>query len=109
MRHQTMKRRHYWICLLMIGWVMIGMLARAYALERPIIQNQLRQAASTGDRILFTSAEYNVHGLFMMDADGGGQRPLIGTLGFDSSGVFSPDGQWIAFVSARDDDLNGMR
>lgn len=104
-----MKNRRHWICLLLIGWVVVGMLPRAHAAEPPIQQHQLRQDAPTTEHLLFTSAEYNVHGLFMMDADGSGLRPLIGTFGFDSEGVFSPDGQWIAFVSARDDDLNGLR
>jgi len=39
--------------------------------------------------------------LYVANADGSGERPLLGTSGFDYNASFSSDGQWIAFTSER--------
>jgi Tol biopolymer transport system component len=39
--------------------------------------------------------------LFLANADGTGERPLLATSGFDYNGSFSADGQWIVFTSER--------
>lgn len=44
--------------------------------------------------------------LWIMDIDGGNQRQLTYGKQGEASPLFSPDGKWIAFVSARDGDSN---
>jgi Tol biopolymer transport system component len=39
--------------------------------------------------------------LYVANADGSGERPLLGTSGFDYNASFSPDGEWIVFTSER--------
>jgi Tol biopolymer transport system component len=47
--------------------------------------------------------------LFIANADGAGERPLLGAQGvFDYNAAFSPDGQWIVFTSERDSDGTGQ-
>jgi Tol biopolymer transport system component len=39
--------------------------------------------------------------LYVANADGSGERPLLSSSGFDYNASFSPDGQWIVFTSER--------
>jgi Tol biopolymer transport system component len=39
--------------------------------------------------------------LYVANADGSGERPLMPSSGFDYNASFSPDGQWIVFTSER--------
>ena len=39
--------------------------------------------------------------LYVANADGSGERPLLNSSGFDYNASFSPDGQWIVFTSER--------
>src|SRR5207237_7339076 len=39
--------------------------------------------------------------LYVANADGPGERPLLNSSGFDYNASFSPDGQWIGFTSER--------
>lgn len=99
------------ILVLIVFWLVIAIPSHGYpvhATDGLTHQNRVGQASPPTDRILFTSTEFDVHGLFVMQADGSGRRALTETIGFDEGGVFSPDGQWIAFVSQRDDDHNGL-
>jgi len=44
--------------------------------------------------------------LYIADVDGGNERRLMPSSGFDYHGSFSPDGQWISFTTERNGDGN---
>lgn len=44
--------------------------------------------------------------LFIANADGTGERPLLGDGQFEYNGRFSPDGRWLTFTSERNGDGN---
>jgi TolB protein len=52
--------------------------------------------------IMFSSDATPVHSqLFVANADGSGERPLLPLTGMDYSPSFSPDGKWVVFTSER--------
>jgi TolB protein len=52
--------------------------------------------------IMFSSDATPVHSqLFLANADGSGERPLLPLRGMDYSPSFSPDGKWVVFTSER--------
>jgi TolB protein len=52
--------------------------------------------------IMFSSDATPVHSqLFLANADGSGERPLLPLTGMDYSPSFSPDGKWAVFTSER--------
>jgi Tol biopolymer transport system component len=57
--------------------------------------------ASAKDVLLFNRIGPTKSELYVANADGSGERKLIGTTGFDYSARFSADGQWIVFTSER--------
>ncbi|HYM13407.1 MAG TPA: hypothetical protein VEU62_21895, partial [Bryobacterales bacterium] len=52
-------------------------------------------------RILFNRIGAAETGLFVADADGRNERPLLPSTGLDYNASFSPDGRWIVFTSER--------
>lgn len=52
-------------------------------------------------RIAFTRLENNTFEIYTIRPDGSGLRQLTHSHGTDAHPVWSPDGQWLAFVSAR--------
>jgi TolB protein len=54
-----------------------------------------------GDRIAFTRFENNFFEIYSVRPDGSGLQQLTHSRGTDSHPVWSPDGQWLAFVSGR--------
>jgi TolB protein len=67
------------------------------------VEGDLRPSFSPdGRRIVFTSRRDRDYEIYVMDADGSGQRRLTYSRGIDTNAVFSPDGRRIAFTSNRD-------
>jgi Tol biopolymer transport system component len=57
-----------------------------------------------GDEILFNTNRVDNYGsVYIMDLDGGNQRLIRDTLGYDSNPWWSPDGQWIAWAPSNGD------
>src|SRR5208282_5683193 len=60
-------------------------------------------AAQAQQIIMFSSDATPVHSqLFIANADGTGERPLLPLTGMDYSPSFSADGKWVIFTSERD-------
>jgi hypothetical protein len=58
-------------------------------------------AAALKDRVVFARLAPSTIGLFLADANGQNERPLIPADTRDYNASFSPDGQWIVFTSER--------
>ncbi|MBA3873487.1 MAG: PD40 domain-containing protein [Anaerolineae bacterium] len=58
------------------------------------------------EEIIYTKGEYGGSQIYTMDADGSNIRSLTSAKKYNQSAVFSPDGQWIAFESTRDQSDN---
>jgi len=59
-------------------------------------------AAADRQRIIFSRLIPASIGLFLADADGKNERPLLAATGYDYNASFSADGKWILFTSERD-------
>jgi TolB protein len=57
--------------------------------------------AADRPRIVFSRLAPARSGLFLADADGASERPLLPATTLDYNGSFSPDGKWIIFTSER--------
>ena len=55
-----------------------------------------------GRKIAFTVARDGNSEIYLMNADGSGQRNLTGNIAYDGDAAWSPDGKKITFVSNRD-------
>lgn len=78
--------------VLRVAWVLLGWLVSASAFS----------AASQRDRIVFLGDSNPHFGLFVSDADGRNEHPLIPATFSAYDPSFSADGRWIAFTTARD-------
>ena len=65
--------------------------------------------SADGRRIVFTSNRDQQREIYVMKADGSGQKRLTRRAGDDWAPRFSPDGQRIAFTQLRGDDLDHER
>jgi Tol biopolymer transport system component len=54
-----------------------------------------------GDWISFTSRRDGDFDIYVIHPDGSGQKRLTNASGNDAHSSFSPDGEWIAFATAR--------
>lgn len=73
--------------------------------EPPAIQNSdIDTAATTTEKIVITRVfpQPRQLALFIADADGGNERPLVDESVADYDGVWAPDGNTIVFTSERD-------
>ena len=66
------------------------------------VTNLAPAASPDGRRIAFASDRDGDLEIYVMNADGGGLRPLTKDPGRDDQPTWSPDGRWIAFTSTRD-------
>lgn len=62
----------------------------------------VRAARPTRDVMLMNRIGPTRSTLFVADADGTHEHPLLPTTGFDYHATYSPDGRWIVFTSERD-------
>src|SRR5262245_40528210 len=76
--------------------VVVGALALA-----PLDAAQRGQTAGP-HQVVFTRLGPVLSQLFVANADGTAERPLMPVTGLDYSPSFSPDGQWVVFTSERD-------
>ena len=65
------------------------------------IAGMFRGQAAERPRIIFSRLAPTRIGLFLADADGKNERPLLPATGLDYNASFSADGQWIMFTSER--------
>jgi hypothetical protein len=56
---------------------------------------------SAKERILLYRIGPSQSTLFIANADGSDERPMLPNSGFDYNASFSPDGKWIIFTSER--------
>ena len=74
----------------------------------------LAAAAPTGlaaerPRVVFTRNAPACSGLFLADADGKNERPLLPATRLDYNASFSADGEWVIFTSERDGSADSYR
>jgi Tol biopolymer transport system component len=75
---------------------------RARDVELGVVGDHHPNFSPDGRKIAFTSRRDKDYEIYVMNADGSGQRRLTHSRGIDKAPVFSPDGRRIAFTSNRD-------
>jgi len=72
------------------------------ALLATLLASAITPVLSAKERILLHRIGPSQSTLFIANADGSGERPLMQNSGFDYNASFSADGKWIIFTSERD-------
>ena len=71
------------------------------ALLATLLASAITPVLSAKERILLHRIGPSQSTLFIANADGSGERPLMQNSGFDYNASFSADGKWIIFTSER--------
>jgi len=77
-------------------------LRRAFLAAALLISTTLLVLAADRPRIVFSRLAPTHIGLFLADADGKNERPLLPATSLDYNASFSADGKWVIFTSERD-------
>jgi Tol biopolymer transport system component len=76
--------------------------AFAQATAKPAAVRSQRAPAAPKLKVMYNQYQSPVMSLFIADADGSNEHPLLSSPGLDYSPSYSADGKWIAFSSDRD-------
>ena len=90
-----------------LPFVVVAAISMAIAAQsRPASAQEAQQTeantAAVRHQVLFNRFLSPVMTLFIADADGTRERPLVSTPGLQYSSSYSADGQWVVFTSERD-------
>jgi Tol biopolymer transport system component len=88
------------LLLLWAGWALTGCTSEQGEDARSDL-SKFNRSVVAPHRILLHRLGPSGAEMFVAEADGAGEHPLLSSPGFDYNASFSPDGEWIVFTSER--------